>query len=184
MFGINTCYYILYIFVSSTCTVIRYKETKEASFQKTTQQLRRWSPYCPRQHLWRIVDPQIRWPQYLWVQRLVLQWFLSFRLCMLKASEKYHGYFTSAYSDIQPPKVHCQTFLSVKPISHARDWEWVSRLRRSSLLCSRVPFCPFFELKDVIPRYARSRETIFRALLLKRNRGKGVLWQASHEIVL
>lgn len=60
-------------------------------------------------------------------------------------------------------------------ISHARDWEWVSRLRRSSLLCSRVPFCPFFELKDVIPRYARSRETIFRALLLKRNRGKGVL---------
>ena len=25
-------------------------------------------------------------------------------------------------------------------ISHARDWEWVSRFRRSSLWCSRVPF--------------------------------------------
>ena len=28
------------------------------------------------------------------------------RLCMLKASEKYHGYFTSEYSDIQPSEVH------------------------------------------------------------------------------
>lgn len=94
MFGINTCNsMLLYVFVSSTCTVIRYKETKGASFQKTMQQLRRWSPYCPRQHLWRTVDPQIGWPQCLWVQRLVLQWFLSFRQCMLKASEKYHGYF-------------------------------------------------------------------------------------------
>ena len=41
MFGVNTCNYMLYIFVSSTCTVIRYKETKGASFQKTMQQLRR-----------------------------------------------------------------------------------------------------------------------------------------------
>ena len=122
MFGINTCNsMLLYVFVSSTCTVIRYKETKGASFQKTMQQLRRWSPYCPRQHLWRTVDPQIGWPQRLWALRLVLQWFLSFRLCMLKASEKYHGYFTSEYSDIQPLEVHYQTFLSVKP-KHARNW--------------------------------------------------------------
>ena len=42
MFGINTCNsMLLYVFVSSTCTVIRYKETKGASFQKTMQQLRR-----------------------------------------------------------------------------------------------------------------------------------------------
>lgn len=41
MFGINTSNYVLYIFVSSTCTVIRYEETKGASFQKTMQQLRR-----------------------------------------------------------------------------------------------------------------------------------------------
>lgn len=41
MFGISICNYMLYIFVSSTCTVKRYKETKGASFQKTMQQLRR-----------------------------------------------------------------------------------------------------------------------------------------------
>ena len=125
MFGINTCNsMLLYVFVSSTCTVIRYKETKGASFQKTMQQLRRWSPYCPRQHLWRTVDPQIGWPQCLWVQRLVLQWFLSFRQCMLKASEKYHGYFTSEYSDIQPPEVQTKRFFLLNrntlEISHAR----------------------------------------------------------------
>ena len=37
-----------------------------------------------------------------------------FRLCMLKASEKYHRQFTSECSDIQSPEVHYQTFLSVK----------------------------------------------------------------------
>lgn len=62
-------------------------------------------------------------------------------------------------------------------ISHARDWEWVSRLLRFVALVFTSASLSLLR-KKASSRVTRAH---VRRFSLKRNGKKGVLWQASHE---